>query len=87
IAELLDAALIAPVLTAHPTEVRRKSMIDHRNRIAELMKLRDAGATSTPDGVYVEEAILRLIALLWQTGVLRRERLVVTEEVETALSY
>ncbi|MFX8156691.1 phosphoenolpyruvate carboxylase, partial [Acinetobacter baumannii] len=36
IAELLDAALIAPVLTAHPTEVRRKSMIDHRNRIAEL---------------------------------------------------
>ncbi|MGL4314421.1 MAG: phosphoenolpyruvate carboxylase, partial [Sphingomonas sp.] len=87
IAELLDAALIAPVLTAHPTEVRRKSMIDHRNRIAELMKLRDAGATSTPDGDDVEEAILRQIALLWQTRVLRRERLVVTDEVETALSY
>ena len=84
---MLDHSLIAPVLTAHPTEVRRKSMIDHRNRIATLMALRDAGATDTPDGDDVEEAILRQIALLWQTRVLRRERLYVTDEVETALSY
>ncbi|RYD26575.1 MAG: phosphoenolpyruvate carboxylase, partial [Lysobacteraceae bacterium] len=40
---LLQHALLAPVLTAHPTEVRRKSMIDHRNRIAALMLLRDTG--------------------------------------------
>jgi phosphoenolpyruvate carboxylase len=87
IAALLDSALIAPVLTAHPTEVRRKSMIDHRNRIAELMALRDGGATTTPDGDDVEQAITRQIALLWQTRVLRRERLYVADEVETALSY
>ncbi|HEU0066343.1 MAG TPA: phosphoenolpyruvate carboxylase [Sphingomonas sp.] len=84
---LLDHALIAPVLTAHPTEVRRKSMIDHRNRIAQLMALKDAGRATTPDGDAVDEAILRQIALLWQTRVLRRERLYVTDEVETALSY
>ncbi|WP_242139833.1 phosphoenolpyruvate carboxylase [Sphingomonas sp. TREG-RG-20F-R18-01] len=84
---LLQHALVAPVLTAHPTEVRRKSMIDHRNRIAALMQLRDGGATDTPDGDDIEEAILRQIALLWQTRVLRRERLYVTDEVETALSY
>ncbi len=84
---LLDHALIAPVLTAHPTEVRRKSMIDHRNRIAALMRLRDTGATETAEGDDVEEAILRQIALLWQTRVLRRERLYVTDEVEIALSY
>ncbi|RZF65534.1 phosphoenolpyruvate carboxylase [Sphingomonas populi] len=84
---LLDHALIVPVLTAHPTEVRRKSMIDHRNRIAELMALKDAGLAETPDGDDVEEAIYRQIALLWQTRVLRRERLYVTDEVETALSY
>ena len=84
---LLDQALIAPVLTAHPTEVRRKSMIDHRNRIAELMTLRDGGIEETEDGDQVEEAILRQIALLWQTRVLRRERLYVADEVETALSY
>ncbi|CAN5834031.1 phosphoenolpyruvate carboxylase [soil metagenome] len=84
---LLGHALIAPVLTAHPTEVRRKSMIDHRNRISELMTLKDAGIAETHDGDAVEEAILRQIALLWQTRVLRRERLYVADEVETALSY
>ena len=84
---LLEHALVAPVLTAHPTEVRRKSMIDHRNRIAQLMATRDTGVTTTIDGDNVEEAITRQIALLWQTRVLRRERLYVTDEVETSLSY
>ncbi len=84
---LLEDALIAPVLTAHPTEVRRKSMIDHRNTIAELMTLKDRGLDETPDGDRIDDAILRQIALLWQTRVLRRERLYVADEVETALSY
>ncbi|MBY0302230.1 MULTISPECIES: phosphoenolpyruvate carboxylase [Sphingomonas] len=87
VAALLDDALIAPVLTAHPTEVRRKSMIDHRNRIAQLMALRDRGIDTTPDGDRVDEAIVRQVALLWQTRVLRRERLYVVDEVDTALSY
>jgi phosphoenolpyruvate carboxylase len=84
---LLEHALVAPVLTAHPTEVRRKSMIDHRNRIAQLMALRDRKVATTQDGDDVEQAITRQIALLWQTRVLRRERLYVADEVETALSY
>jgi len=73
--DLLDQALIVPVLTAHPTEVMRKSMIDHRNRIFELMRLRDAGRTETADGELIEQGIERQIALLWQTRALRRERL------------
>ncbi|WP_342658175.1 phosphoenolpyruvate carboxylase [Sphingomonas sp. NY01] len=85
--DLLARGLVAPVLTAHPTEVRRKSMIDHKNRIADLMEMRDRGREVTPDGDAVEAAIGRQIALLWQTRVLRRERLYVTDEVETALSY
>lgn len=84
---LLDKALIVPVLTAHPTEVMRKSMIDHRNRIAELMRHRDIGRTESPEGDALEAAILRQIALLWQTRPLRRERLYVADEVEIALTY
>ncbi|HEY1911094.1 MAG TPA: phosphoenolpyruvate carboxylase [Vicinamibacterales bacterium] len=84
---LLDRALIVPVLTAHPTEVMRKSMIDHRARIAALMRLRDRGRTETPDGELIEQAILRQIALLWQTRPLRRERLYVADEVDIALAY
>jgi phosphoenolpyruvate carboxylase len=84
---LLDHGLIAPVLTAHPTEVRRKSMIDHRNHIAALMLLRDQGRIETTGGDLIEDALRRQIALLWQTRPLRRERLYVADEVETALSY
>jgi phosphoenolpyruvate carboxylase len=87
VAALLDRALLVPVLTAHPTEVMRKSMLDHRNRIAELMRLRDLGRTETREGDVIEQAIQRQIALLWQTRPLRRERLYVADEVEIALAY
>jgi phosphoenolpyruvate carboxylase len=86
-ADLLDRALIVPVLTAHPTQVMRKSMLDHRNRIAALMRMRDDGRTETADGEMIEEGIARQIALLWQTRALRRERLYVADEVDTALAY
>ncbi|HEY4213434.1 MAG TPA: phosphoenolpyruvate carboxylase [Steroidobacteraceae bacterium] len=86
-ANLLNSALIVPVLTAHPTEVMRKSMIDHRNRIADLMRYRDLGRSETPNGESLEQAILRQVALLWQTRPLRRERLYVADEVQIALTY
>jgi phosphoenolpyruvate carboxylase len=87
ITSFLERALVTPVLTAHPTEVMRKSMLDHRNRIALLMRQRDAGHAETPDGEVIEEAITAQIALLWQTRALRRERLYVSDEVDTALTY
>ena len=87
VAALLGAALVAPVLTAHPTEVRRKSMLDHKNRIAELMRLRDAGVEETAEGDVVEEAIRRQIVLLWQTRPLRTEKLFVADEIDNALTY
>ncbi len=87
IAAFLNGALIAPVLTAHPTEVRRKSLIDHRNHIASLMALRDRGLTETDGGDLIDRAIQRHVAILWQTRPLRHERLYVNDEVETAIAY
>lgn len=87
ITALLSKSLIVPVLTAHPTEVRRKSIIDHKNRIAALMEMRDAGHSETPDGDAVDDAIYRQIALLWQTRPLRQEKLIVADEIENARSY
>jgi phosphoenolpyruvate carboxylase len=86
-ASLLDHALITPVLTAHPTEVMRKSMLDHRNRIAALMAQRDLGSKETAAGEVIEDAIAAQIAFLWQTRALRHERLYVADEVDTALTY
>ncbi|AOF99518.1 phosphoenolpyruvate carboxylase family protein [Blastomonas sp. RAC04] len=87
ITDLLEHSLIVPVLTAHPTEVRRKSMIDHKNRVADLMKMKDAGLYHTPSGDRIDEALHRQIALLWQTRPLRRDRLFVADEVENARAY
>ncbi|MBA4747123.1 MAG: phosphoenolpyruvate carboxylase [Sphingopyxis sp.] len=87
IAALTDAALIVPVLTAHPTEVRRKSMLDHKNRIARLMLARDHGAAASEEGDDIETAIRRQVALLWQTRPLRTEKLVVADEIDNALTY
>ena len=87
ISDLLERSLIVPVLTAHPTEVRRKSMIDHKNRVADLMKMKDAALAETPSGDSIDDALHRQIALLWQTRPLRRERLFVADEVENARAY
>jgi phosphoenolpyruvate carboxylase len=86
-AALLERAFIVPVLTAHPTEVMRKSMLDHRNRIAALLRRRDAGLDESAEGQPIEEAIGAQITLLWETRALRRERLYVADEVDTALTY
>ncbi|KPP90122.1 phosphoenolpyruvate carboxylase [Erythrobacter sp. HL-111] len=85
VARLLEGALIAPVLTAHPTEVRRKSVLDHRAQIARLMQERDAAGAAGEPVEAVEGAIARRIALLWHTRTLRRDRLYVTDEVDNAV--
>ncbi|MFT9100025.1 MAG: phosphoenolpyruvate carboxylase, partial [Zymomonas mobilis subsp. pomaceae] len=87
ILDLIEKACIVPVLTAHPTEVRRKSMIDHYNRIATLMRLKDAGQTKTEDGLPIEEALIHQITILWQTRPLMLQKLTVADEIETALSF
>jgi phosphoenolpyruvate carboxylase len=86
-AALLQRTLIVPVLTAHPTEVMRKSMLDHRNRIAALLRRRDAGRSESTDGEPIEQAIAWQIAMLWQTRALRHERLYVADEVDITLAY
>ncbi len=80
---LLNGALIAPVLTAHPTEVRRKSMIDREATIAALMANCAAGYCDAD----TEAELIRQITILWQTRPLRAVKPVVTDEIQSALSY
>ncbi len=74
--------VLAPVLTAHPTEVRRKSMIDREAAIGALL-----GACATgwcePD---TEAELVRQITLLWQTRPLRAVRPVVADEIDNAVA-
>ena len=86
IARTLAHAYISPVLTAHPTEVQRKSILDAERAIAELVEHRDAMHTARE---FAEnEALLRArVTQIWQTRMLRTAKLTVADEIENALSY
>jgi len=99
IAKTLAHSFISPVLTAHPTEVQRKSILDAERDIAKLLNTRDDirlhGAASpggkdalTPRELAANEAQIRArVMQLWQTRLLRYSKLTVADEVENALSY
>jgi len=79
-------ALIAPVLTAHPTEVQRKSILDAEHDIARLLAERDLPLTPRERAANLHMLRVR-IATLWQTRMLRYTKLTVADEIENALSY
>jgi phosphoenolpyruvate carboxylase len=82
----LNRSFVSPVLTAHPTEVQRKSTLDAERDIAELLTAREN--LRSPRALVENEARLRgRIAQLWQTRMLRTEKLTVRDEIENALSY
>jgi phosphoenolpyruvate carboxylase len=79
-------ALISPVLTAHPTEVQRKSILDAEHDIARLLAERDLPLTPKERAANLHLLRAR-IATLWQTRMLRYSKLTVADEIENALSY
>ena len=99
IADTLAHSFVSPVLTAHPTEVQRKSILDAERAIAQLLTSRDdikalAAAVNaakdalTPRELAGNEAQLRArVMQLWQTRLLRFSKLTVADEIENALSY
>ncbi|MBS0491617.1 MAG: phosphoenolpyruvate carboxylase, partial [Proteobacteria bacterium] len=86
VAKMLQTAFIAPVITAHPTEVRRKSVLDRTRAITEaLSALEQASGESARHEREIE--LLREVAIFWRTRLLRGVRLGVIDEIETAVSY
>jgi len=80
----LDRAVVTPVITAHPTEVRRKSTLDRETAIAALLDATEAGGRATR--AESETALKREIRILWQTRMLRSERITVADEIDNAVS-
>ena len=79
-------ALISPVLTAHPTEVQRKSILDAEHDIARLLAARDLPMTAK-ERADNTELLRSLVTTLWQTRLLRYSKLSVEDEINNALSY
>jgi phosphoenolpyruvate carboxylase len=80
-------AFVCPVLTAHPTEVQRKSTLDRERDIAKLLADRDRPARTPDERAETDEALRRTVLTLWQTSILRRHRLKVIDEIANGISY
>ncbi len=99
VTQTLAESYVSPVLTAHPTEVQRKSILDAERDIARLLAERGdileraqlynaARDALSPRALAANEAQLRArVAQLWQTRLLRYSKLTVSDEIENALSY
>src|ERR1700730_14424461 len=80
-------AQVSPVLTAHPTEVRRKSTMDREMEIASLLDRRERVQLPPEEVGASDEQLRREVLTLWQTNLLRRTKLTVLDEVANGLSF
>jgi len=99
ISQMLEGSLISPVLTAHPTEVQRTSILESERDIAQMLVARDqikeSSKASAPNKDALlnkelkqnEEQIKARVLQLWHTRLLRFTKLTVADEIENALTY
>jgi phosphoenolpyruvate carboxylase len=83
---MLERSVVSPVLTAHPTEARRKTLLDAEGSIARLLAARESLHTERERRE--NHALLKArVVQMWQTRLLRVSRLTVRDEIQNALSY
>jgi phosphoenolpyruvate carboxylase len=87
VADTLRSALVSPVITAHPTEVRRKTIFEVQRRVAELIRLRDRTELDAAELAAWEGDLWRAVLTLWQTALLRLARLRLSDEITEGLQY
>ncbi len=90
-AELVDEVIaelrVSPVITAHPTEVRRQTILRVVNEVADLLDERGRLEGGDPTLADVDERLTICIITLWQTALLRLSKLRVRDEINEALRY
>jgi phosphoenolpyruvate carboxylase len=85
LADTLSSAHIELVLTAHPTEISRRTVLQARSRMADWLAMRDRADLTPVEEQEVADALEREIALAWQTDEVRRERVSPLDEVRAGL--
>ncbi|CVO67330.1 phosphoenolpyruvate carboxylase [Streptococcus pneumoniae] len=85
--EILEHLNVVPVLTAHPTQVQRKSMLDLTNHIHSLLrKYRDVKLGLINKDKWYND-LRRYIEIIMQTDMIREKKLKVTNEITNAMEY
>ena len=85
--EILEHLNVVPVLTAHPTQVQRKSMLDLTNHIHTLLrKYRDVKLGLINKEKWHND-LRRYIEIIMQTDMIREKKLKVTNEITNVMEY
>jgi phosphoenolpyruvate carboxylase len=87
VASALAGAMVSPVVTAHPTEVRRKTISVVQRQVHELIAQRDRAAEGEVDDGQWSAKLWRSVLTLWQTALLRLSKLRLSDEIDEALRY
>ncbi len=87
IVDELNHIMVSPVITAHPTEVRRKTVLEHVDGVAHLLDRRSRSLGSASELRTIDRALRVEILTLWQTAILRLSKLRVGDEINEALRY
>ena len=87
IADFFAHALVAPVLTAHPTEVQRQSLIRNHRDIARLLDQRERLQMTPEEEAENDLGLANAVLTLWQSRMLRPVRLKVLDEVRNGVTY
>lgn len=85
LSDMLAQMYVSPVLTAHPTEVQRKSILDAEHHIAEWLVRKDQAPGK--DLHNLETSLKAWVTQLWQTRLIRHSKLTVADEIDNAMSY
>ncbi|MFP5486859.1 MAG: phosphoenolpyruvate carboxylase, partial [Acidimicrobiia bacterium] len=78
---------VSPVITAHPTEVRRKTVLDHVDAVTALLRRRARSSTSPSETAEIDDELRHEVLTLWQTAEVRLSKLRVRDEINEALRY
>lgn len=81
----LDNTVVTAVLTAHPTEVQRQTVLSFNRRIRALLPQRER--CTNPDALaQLRREIDTVLLGLWQTSETRRHKLSVNDEINNGVS-
>jgi len=87
VADLLQRVCIRLVLTAHPSEAKRKEILVKLRNIAGIMARRDRETLLPREWTALEESLRAEIEAMWQTRTVRRTKTTVAAEVDFGLYF
>ncbi|MEU4829674.1 phosphoenolpyruvate carboxylase [Streptosporangium sp. NPDC023615] len=86
VADLVEGLRLHPVLTAHPTEARRRAVVTAIQRISHQLAAYNSSDRGAAERAETRRRLLEEIDLLWRTAQLRSTKLDPLDEVRTAMA-